>query len=106
MWMSDKLHFQQRLSGELAELILLFSSNSLSLLFIQCFWKTLGREWKGIDYLRYRFQAIIQFCVRLDKFYYLALKMMEVSLEWLKTEEWDQQCVETYCQVATDDILR
>lgn len=52
-WMSDKPVVQQALSSELAELILIIPSNSLSLAFLRGFWEAIAREWGGIDRLRY-----------------------------------------------------
>jgi ribosomal RNA-processing protein 1 len=52
MWMSDKPRNQQQLARDLASLV-----NDLPkevvLPFLDAFWKTMSREWGGIDVLRY-----------------------------------------------------
>lgn len=49
--MSDKVPVQQELAERLATLIHALPE-STALLYAQCFWKTIGREWNGIDRLR------------------------------------------------------
>jgi ribosomal RNA-processing protein 1 len=51
-WMTDKPVVQEYVAKEMANFTLLFNDNSLSLLYLQCFWRILMREWVGIDYLR------------------------------------------------------
>ncbi len=50
--MSDKPLVQQALASELADLLLIITSNIASLAFLQGFWTTIVREWNGIDRLR------------------------------------------------------
>ena len=52
-WMSDKPVVQQALAGELAELILTITTTTSSISFLHGFWRTIVREWNGIDRLRY-----------------------------------------------------
>ena len=52
MWMQDKPKNQQRLAVDLAGLIDILPAESF-LPFMDAFWKTMAREWNGIDALRY-----------------------------------------------------
>lgn len=52
MWQSDKPRTQQQLAIELAALIDILPLDT-SLDFQDAFWKTMAREWVGIDRLRY-----------------------------------------------------
>ncbi|KAI0274978.1 hypothetical protein BC834DRAFT_24462 [Gloeopeniophorella convolvens] len=51
-WMSDKPLVQQALASELANILLSIESDSASLKFLGGFWRTIVREWDGIDRLR------------------------------------------------------
>ena len=51
-WMSDKALVQQALASELANILLSIDHNSASFEFLGGFWRTLVREWEGIDRLR------------------------------------------------------
>ena len=50
--MSDKALVQQALASELANIVLSIDDNAASLEFLQGFWRTIVREWDGIDRLR------------------------------------------------------
>lgn len=51
-WMSDKALVQQALASELANILLSIDHNSASFEFLGGFWRTIVREWEGIDRLR------------------------------------------------------
>jgi ribosomal RNA-processing protein 1 len=51
MWMSDKPRTQQQLARDLAALVDVLPGETV-LLFLDAFWKTMAREWVGIDVLR------------------------------------------------------
>ena len=51
-WMSDKALVQQALASELANLLLTIESSLASFEFLGGFWRTIVREWQGIDRLR------------------------------------------------------
>lgn len=51
-WMSDKALVQQALASELANIVLSIDHNSASFEFLGGFWRTIVREWEGIDRLR------------------------------------------------------
>jgi ribosomal RNA-processing protein 1 len=50
--MSDKALVQQALASELANLLLSINGNTASFEFLGGFWRTIVREWAGIDRLR------------------------------------------------------
>lgn len=50
--MSDKALIQQALASELANILLSIDDISASLEFLGGFWRTIVREWGGIDRLR------------------------------------------------------
>lgn len=52
MWMSDKPQTQQRLAVDLAALVEVLPNDNV-LPFLEAFWKTMAREWNGIDVLRW-----------------------------------------------------
>lgn len=52
MWQSDKPRTQQQLAIDLADLIFIMPLDT-ALDFLAAFWKTMAREWVGIDRLRY-----------------------------------------------------
>ncbi|RHY34510.1 hypothetical protein DYB32_000922 [Aphanomyces invadans] len=69
MWMSDKPKIQNELAENLSQLMHAFPSSTLKTRFIHSFFKTIHREWHGIDGLR------------LDKYYSLIRKMMFQSFK-------------------------
>ncbi|EGP91720.1 unnamed protein product [Zymoseptoria tritici ST99CH_3D1] len=84
MFMSDKPRNQQRLARDLAELVDVLKTTTMKIQFIAAFWKTMSREWSGIDGLR------------MDKYLYLVRcyigKGFEVcakSKAWTKDGEED-----------------
>lgn len=52
MWMSDRSRVQQQLARDLAGLVDVVSREGV-VQFAEAFWKTMAREWVGIDVLRY-----------------------------------------------------
>ncbi|CAI5471135.1 unnamed protein product [Closterium sp. Yama58-4] len=61
--------------------ILISLDPDLALLFLRTFWKTMRREWGGIDYHR------------LDKFYMLVRLIMRNILEYMEKRDWEEQVV-------------
>ena len=51
MWMTDKPRVQQRMAADLGDLIEIIPEDA-RWPFIDAFWKTMVREWHGIDRLR------------------------------------------------------
>ncbi|XP_047574910.1 ribosomal RNA processing protein 1 homolog B isoform X5 [Lutra lutra] len=62
-------------------------------LFIQTFWQTMNREWKGIDRLR------------LDKFYMLIRLVLRQSFEVLKRDGWEESRIKLFLDVLMKEIL-
>ena len=54
MWMSDKAPVQQELAQTIAELLHCFPANRghIMFLFLRCFYRTMRREWLGLDKYR------------------------------------------------------
>jgi len=75
MWMSDKALVQQRLASELAGLIDILRAENV-IPFLDAFWKTMAREWSGIDALR------------MDKFLRLMRFYLRATWAWLARGEW------------------
>ncbi|KAF9454115.1 Nop52-domain-containing protein [Macrolepiota fuliginosa MF-IS2] len=88
-WMSDKPLVQQALAGELAELLLTITSTTASLAFLRGFWVTIVREWNGIDRLR------------IDKFYMLVRRFVNVSFRLLIRANWEEQVCSVYNDMLT-----
>lgn len=51
-WMSDKALVQQALASELANILLSVDDGIASFEFLGGFWRTIVREWAGIDRIR------------------------------------------------------
>ncbi|KAK5168259.1 uncharacterized protein LTR77_006828 [Saxophila tyrrhenica] len=87
MWMSDKPLNQQRLARGLAALVDALQGRENVLGWLRAFWRTMAREWGGIDALR------------MDKFLYL-------GFEWVRGaggEEWkDEGVMEEYLEVLEE----
>ncbi|KAF2084442.1 hypothetical protein K490DRAFT_59589 [Saccharata proteae CBS 121410] len=75
MWMSDKPRTQQQLARDLSSLVDLLHS-TLTIPFLSAFWKTMAREWIGIDVLR------------MDKFLYLVRQMLNASFRQFGRRRW------------------
>jgi len=58
--MSDKPNIQHELARTLASLLHVPPTPATSLLFIQAFFKTIIREWAGIDRFRYVLNVVKQ----------------------------------------------
>ncbi|GAA5929657.1 Rrp1p [Sporobolomyces koalae] len=101
-WMSDKPLVQQALAQTLADLTLVVRPKSAkpekngrvervksTLCFLKAFWATVCREWVGLDRLR------------IDKFYMLIRRFVEVGFRFLEREDWDERAIELYNDVLT-----
>jgi len=75
MWHADRAITQQRLAADLASLT--FSVDNVNVLaWLTAFWKTIAREWKGVDALR------------LDKFLLLIRRYLAAGFEWCRRAGW------------------
>nr|XP_060496993.1 ribosomal RNA processing protein 1 homolog B [Panthera onca] len=91
MWVQDEPLLQKQLANVLLELIhLLFTAEHL---FIQTFWQTMNREWKGIDRLR------------LGKYYMLIRLVLRQSFEVLKRNGWEESRIKLFLDVLMKEIL-
>ncbi|GAA5913932.1 Rrp1p [Sporobolomyces salmoneus] len=101
-WMSDKPLVQQALAQTLADLTLIVRPKSTkpekngrvervksTMAFLKGFWVTVCREWVGLDRLR------------IDKFYLLIRRFIEVGFKVLEREDWDPKAIELYNEVLT-----
>lgn len=84
MWMSDKPRNQQQLARDLAALLHVFTTRQNFLVFVDGFWKTMSREWSGIDALR------------MDKFLYLVRCYVQEGFQYVRRAGWDEDVVEAY----------
>ena len=88
MWMSDKPLTQQRLARDLADLLGVLNGRGNFLGFVEAFWKTIAREWGGIDALR------------MDKFLYLVRCYVGQGFECVKKREWeDESLLDEYLRI-------
>ncbi|CAH3189742.1 unnamed protein product, partial [Porites evermanni] len=79
MWMSDKPLIQEELALNISQLVMSFRNEQSAVLFIKTFFKTMEREWHGIDRLR------------LDKFYLLIRFFVKGAFNFLKKTEWEDR---------------
>lgn len=93
MWMSDKTAVQQELAREIASLLPVFKSSKAAHLFAQCFFKTMRREWQGLDHLR------------LDKYYSLIRRIVYEWLRFLCVQGWERKVMESYSRVMLEEVL-
>lgn len=84
MWMSDKPRNQQQLARDLAALLHVLATRENFLTFLDGFWKTMSREWSGIDALR------------MDKFLYLVRCYVQEGFQYVRRAGWDEELVEAY----------
>ncbi|KAM0723239.1 hypothetical protein Q7P37_001439 [Cladosporium fusiforme] len=87
MWMSDKPRNQQQLARDLAALLHVLTTRQNFLTFVDGFWKTMSREWSGIDALR------------MDKFLYLVRCYVQEGFQYLRKARWEEELVEEYLGV-------
>ena len=88
MWMSDKPLTQQRLARDLADLLHVLRGKENFLGFVDAFWKTMAREWSGIDALR------------MDKFLYLARCYINQGFERVSKQKWkDEALLQEYLKI-------
>ncbi|BGP14859.1 hypothetical protein JCM10213_002702 [Rhodosporidiobolus nylandii] len=94
-WMSDKPLVQQALADSLANLTLDVRPKSktrngrverfrAALCYLRGFWEAVTREWAGLDRLR------------LDKFLLLCRRFINVGMQLLQREQWDERAVAEY----------
>lgn len=94
MWMSDKPLNQQRLARDLADLVSVLKGDDNVVGFMDAFWKTMAREWSGIDALR------------MDKYLYLVRCYLGKAFEVMARKGWqDEEMVERVLGVLQETPL-
>ncbi len=81
------------LAEKMAEFIHKFPTLEQSVLFFRTFFKTMDREWPGIDKLR------------LNKFYYLVRCFQRESLIYMAKSNWDDDVVDAFNVVLVEGPL-
>ncbi|KZF26379.1 nucleolar [Xylona heveae TC161] len=89
MWMSDRPRTQQQLAIDLAGLVDVLPDET-ALAFLEAFWKTMSREWTGIDVLR------------MDKFLMLVRAYLNASFRYLAKIRWESRRVEKYMDILSE----
>lgn len=93
MWMADKPLVQQDVAEEMSSLIHNFGRHQQALLFADCFFKTMAREWFAID--RYR----------LDKFMMLVRRFFRQSLVFTYHNGWQTERIRDLCAILRKTVL-
>jgi len=90
MWMQDKPLLHEELADRLCSLAGEFTVTEQRILYLDTFLETIGREWYQIDKWR------------VDKFMMLFRRLFRNTLNWLKSENWDddlrQRLVDLYAK--------
>ncbi|XP_049641379.1 ribosomal RNA processing protein 1 homolog B [Suncus etruscus] len=93
MWLQDEPLLQEELAVTMSQLIHVVDNSEAQHLFIQTFWQTMNREWKGIDRLR------------LNKYYMLIRLVLRQSFEVLKRNGWEKSRVQPLLNALTKEVL-
>ncbi|KAK1344288.1 hypothetical protein QTO34_014853 [Cnephaeus nilssonii] len=93
MWVQDEPLLQEELANTISQLIHAVNNSEAQHLFIQTFWQTMNREWKGIDRLR------------LDKYYMLIRLVLRESFEVLKQNGWEESQIKLFLDVLMKEVL-
>lgn len=93
MWVQDEPLLQEELANTISQLIHVVNNSEAQHLFMQTFWQTVNREWKGIDRLR------------LDKYYLLIRLVLRQSFEVLKRTGWEESRIKLFLDVLMKEVL-
>ncbi|KAM9254178.1 ribosomal RNA processing protein 1 homolog B isoform 1-T1 [Dugong dugon] len=93
MWVQDEPLLQEELANTISQLVHVVNNSEAQHLFIQTFWQTMNREWKGIDRLR------------LDKYQTLIRLVLRQSFEVLKRNRWEERQIKPFLDVLMKEIL-
>ncbi|KAG4040733.1 hypothetical protein JG687_00016187 [Phytophthora cactorum] len=93
MWMSDKRPVQEELSTNLAGLVHRIPSAESALEFVHSFFRTMHREWHGLDGLR------------LDKFYSLVRKFVRETVALLRDQDWEEDLVQEFVTILSTEVV-
>jgi ribosomal RNA-processing protein 1 len=89
LWMQDKPALQQRLARDLAGLLEVLKEDVV-MGFLEAFWRTMGREWGGIEALR------------MDKYLYLVRQYVNAEWTSLAGRNWSGEELEGYMKVLAE----
>ncbi|KAF2189517.1 nucleolar protein NOP52 variant [Zopfia rhizophila CBS 207.26] len=93
MWMQDKPLHQQHLARDLASLVEVLQQ-PVVLPFLDSFWKTIAREWGGIEALR------------MDKYLFLIRQYLNASFRYLSRQNWNNEAaIEQYAEILEETPL-
>jgi len=93
MWMADKPLPQQRLAIDLAALVDVLPEEAV-LPWLESFWMTMAREWRGIDVLR------------MNKFLLLVRVYLGAGFKWCGSNDWKHTSrMERYGDILRDTPL-
>ncbi|KAL7687565.1 putative nucleolar, Nop52 [Plasmopara halstedii] len=93
MWMSDKRPVQEELSTNLAALVHRIPTANMALEFVHSFFRTMHREWHGLDGLR------------LDKFYSLVRKFIHETIVLLRVQDWQEKLVQEFVMILSTEVV-
>lgn len=93
MWMSDKRPVQLELAQNLAGLVHVLPSRALALEFVHSFFRTMHREWHGLDGLR------------LDKFYDLVRQFVRQTLVMLAKHSFARAAVSEFVSILSTEVV-
>lgn len=93
MWMSDKRPVQMELARNLARLVHTIPSRREALAFVRSFFRTMRREWHGLDGLR------------LDKFYDLVRQFVRESVALLAAHKFARASVSELVDILSAEVV-
>jgi ribosomal RNA-processing protein 1 len=93
MWLSDKQEIQAELASSLSQLVDLFPTKFLSLLFLKMFYRTILREWSLLDQYR------------VNKFYTLIRVLTNKSFELALSNGWNSTFSVELIQILESEVL-
>ncbi|XP_069927879.1 ribosomal RNA processing protein 1 homolog B isoform X2 [Oryctolagus cuniculus] len=94
MWVQEEPRLQEELADSISQLVHVINNLEAQHLFIETFWRTMTREWKGID------------GPRVGKYCTLARLVLRQSLEALKRNGWEPSCVQLFLDGLVKEVLR
>jgi len=92
-WMSDKPLVQEELAVNVASLIDSFGNEEPTLIFMKTFFKTMGREWFGIDKWR------------MDKFMMMVRRFVRQIFKYNKKMAWDLELTEKISDIVGENLI-
>merc|ERR1719500_2209720 len=92
-WMSDKPLVQEELAENISAFNTCFQSKQSSMVFIQSFLQTFGREWFGID--RWR----------VDKFMMFTRRFLRYTFKFVSQSEWSPETLTELMGIFRDSLI-